>query len=261
MRTKWQSSLTFGDKVKIDLKGNCLWWRHRVSIWENLLDLSRSLNLLDGHSFVHKLHGNERIFKAVQYMDQKIKSSIKFSLTIAVITFVLAAIFSSFSSSLLNNVSWIIGLVIVLLIVLIGIIFDMLGIASTAAKEAPLHAMAAEKVTGAKEAVNIYKNADKFASFCNDVIGDISGIISGSALTIVILDISRLIQGTADPSPQLFLSVFLTSLIAALTVGGKALGKYFAIHSSTKIILLAGKIIYFLQDKLKIKVLPKSNKK
>src|SRR5690625_4631769 len=194
-------------------------------------------------------------------MNQKIKRSIKFSLTIAVITFVLAAIFSSVSSSLLNNVSWLIGLIIVLLIVLIGIVFDMLGIASTAAKEAPLHAMAAEKVIGAREAVLIYRNADKFASFCNDVIGDISGIVSGSALTIVIIDITKLLQGTTESSPQLFLSIFLTSLVAALTVGGKALGKYFAIHSSTQIILIAGKIIYFLQDKLKIKVLPKSNKK
>src|SRR5699024_805720 len=170
-------------------------------------------------------------------MNDKIKRSIKFSLTIAVITFVLAAIFSSFSSSLLNNVSWIIGLIIVFFIVLIGIVFDMLGIASTAAKEAPLHAMAAEKVKGAKEAVNIYKNADKFASFCNDVIGDISGIVSGSALTIVILEITKLLQGTIETSPQIFLNVFLTSLVAALTVGGKALGKYFAINSSTQIIL------------------------
>ncbi len=193
-------------------------------------------------------------------MNDKIKRSIRFSLTIAVITFVLAAIFSSLSSSLLNNVSWLIGLILVLGIVLIGILFDMLGIASTAAREAPLHAMAAEKVTGAKEAVNIYKNADKFASFCNDVIGDISGIISGSALTIVILDISKLIHGTAEPTPQILLSVFLTSLVAALTVGGKALGKYFAINSSTQIILLAGKIIYFIQEKLKIRVLPKTNK-
>ena len=193
-------------------------------------------------------------------MNDKIKRSIKFSLTIAVITFVLAAIFSSFSSSLLNNVSWIIGLIIVFFIVLIGIVFDMLGIASTAAKEAPLHAMAAEKVKGAKEAVNIYKNADKFASFCNDVIGDISGIVSGSALTIVILEITKLLQGTIETSPQIYLNDFLTILVAALTVGGKALGKYFAINSSTQIILLAGKIIFFIQDKLKIRVLSKSNK-
>lgn len=194
-------------------------------------------------------------------MNDKIKRSIKFSLTIAVITFVLAAIFSSFSSSLLNNVSWVIGLFIVLIIVLIGIIFDMLGIASTAAKEAPLHAMAAEKVTGAKEAVTIYKNADKFASFCNDVIGDISGIVSGSALTIVIIQISQLFQGTSEPTVQIFLNIFLTSFVAALTVGGKAIGKYFAINSSTKIILVAGKILYFIQDKLKINILPTTNKK
>ncbi|MBO1004304.1 hypothetical protein ACFSKI_19945 [Pseudogracilibacillus auburnensis] len=190
-------------------------------------------------------------------MNDKIKSSIKFSLTIAVITFVLAAIFSSFSSSILNSVSWIIGLIIVLFIVLIGIVFDMLGIASTAAKEAPLHAMAAEKVVGAREAVKIYKNADKFASFCNDVIGDISGIVSGSALTIVIIEISHILRGTSDPKIQIILSIVLTSIVAAITVGGKALGKYFAINSSTQIMMIAGKIIFFIEKKLKIKVLPK----
>src|SRR5690625_6119991 len=102
-------------------------------------------------------------------MNDKWKRSIKFSLTIAVITFVLAAIFSSMSSTLLSKVSWMIGLIIVLIIVCIGILFDMLGIASTASKEAPLHAIAAEKVLGAKDAVIIHKNADRFASFCNDV--------------------------------------------------------------------------------------------
>lgn len=189
-------------------------------------------------------------------MNDKVKRSIKFSVMIAVITFVLAAIFSSLSSTLLSQVTWLIGLVIVFVIVLIGIVFDMLGIAATAAKEAPLHAMASEKVIGAKEAVNIYRNADKFASFCNDVIGDISGIISGSALTIVIIDITKLLQQTPNSSLQIVLNIVLTSLVAALTVGGKALGKHFAIHSSTNIILISGKIVYFIQEKLKIKVLP-----
>lgn len=123
------------------------------------------------------------------------KKSIKFSLTIAVITFVLAAIFSVISSFVLNDVAWFVGLMIVLLIVVIGIIFDMLGIASTAADEAPFHAMAAEKVKGAKEAVIIIRNADKFASFCNDVIGDISGIVSGAASTVVVLQIAALLNG------------------------------------------------------------------
>src|SRR5690625_5543 len=190
-------------------------------------------------------------------MNEKIKSSIKFSISIAFIIFVLAAIFSSFFSSLLSQVLWIFRLILVLIIVLIGIIFAMLGIASTAAQEAPLNAMAAEKVKGAREAVVIYKNADKFSSFCNDVIGDISGIISGAALTVVIIEISNIFQGGNSASFQLILSVVLTSLIAALTVGGKAVGKYFAITSSTKIILVAGKIIYFFEKHLKIKLLPK----
>lgn len=190
-------------------------------------------------------------------MKSQIKGSIKFSLTIAVITFVLAAIFSIISSSILSGVIWLIGLVIVLIIVLIGVVFDMLGIASTAADEAPFHAMAAEKVYGAKEAVIIIRNADKFASFCNDVIGDISGIVSGTASAIVVLQIAGLLGHGEGSTIQITLSVLLTSIVAAITVGGKALGKYFAIHASTKIIFVAGKVISIIQDKFKINVLPK----
>src|SRR5690625_2222965 len=150
-------------------------------------------------------------------MNPQIKRSLKFSITIAVITFVLAAIFSVISSSILSRVVWLVGLIVVLIIVLIGVLFDMVGIASTSANEAPFHAMAAEKVPGAKEAVNIIRNADKFASFCNDVIGDISGIVSGTATALVVLQITNLL-GKSDGSPlEITLSVMITSIVAALT--------------------------------------------
>lgn len=191
-------------------------------------------------------------------MKSQVKRSIKFSLTIAVITFVLAAIFSVVSSSIMSEVVWSIGLIIVFIIVLIGVAFDMLGIASTAADEAPFHAMAAEKVTGAKEAVIIIRNADRFASFCNDVIGDISGIVSGTASTIVVLQVANLLGHGEGSTLQITISVLLTSIVAAITVGGKALGKYFAINSSTKIIFFAGKVISLIENRLKIKVLPKN---
>ncbi|HLR66411.1 hypothetical protein [Virgibacillus alimentarius] len=192
-------------------------------------------------------------------MNSKIKRSIKFSFTIAVITFVLAAIFSIISSSLLNEVVWIIGLIIVFIIVFIGIVFDMLGIAATSASEAPLHAMAAEKVKGSKEGIIIIRNADRFASFCNDVIGDISGIISGTASAIVVLQIANLFEKGEGSFLQIALNVFITSLVAALTVGGKALGKFFAVNASTDIIIITGKIISFIEKKLKIKILPRNN--
>lgn len=193
-------------------------------------------------------------------MKLQIKRSIKFSLTIAVITFVLAAIFTIISSSLLSGVVWIVGIFIVLIIVAIGVIFDMLGIASTAANEQPFHAMAAEKVPGAKEAVVIIRNADKFASFCNDVIGDISGIVSGTATAIVVLQIATILGQNDGSTTQIILSVVLTSIVAAITVGGKAMGKYFAINSSTSIIFFAGKMVALIEKNLNIKVLPKKDK-
>ncbi|SHG67311.1 hypothetical protein [Virgibacillus chiguensis] len=191
-------------------------------------------------------------------MKSHVKRSIKFSLTIAVITFVLAAIFSVISSSILSGVAWFIGLFIVFVIVFVGVIFDMLGIASTAANEAPFHAMAAEKVAGAKEAVIIIRNADRFASFCNDVIGDISGIVSGTASAIVVLQMANILGHGEGSSIQIIISVVLTSVVAALTVGGKAMGKFFAINASTKIIFFAGKVISIMENKFKISVLPKN---
>ncbi|WP_117149453.1 MULTISPECIES: hypothetical protein [Paraliobacillus] len=187
----------------------------------------------------------------------QIKKSIKFSISIAVITFVLAAIFSVISSSILGEVMWVVGFIIVLLIVLIGIVFDMLGIAATAADEVPFHAMAAEKVSGSKEAILIVRNADRFASFCNDVIGDISGVISGTASAIVVLQLANGFGQGDGSTLQIVISVIMTSLVAALTVGGKALGKYYGIHSSTRIVFFVGKVIAFVQNKTKIEILKK----
>ncbi|MBM7552342.1 hypothetical protein [Thalassobacillus pellis] len=188
-------------------------------------------------------------------MLNQFQKSLRFSISIAVITFVLAAIFSVVSSSLLSGFIWIFGLVIVLIIVLIGVIFDMLGIAAAAASEPPFHAMAAEKVPGAKQAIIIVRNADRFASFCNDVIGDISGIVSGTASAIVVIQLVNTFGHDDGSTLQIVISVLMTSTVAALTVGGKALGKTFAIHSSTKIIFFAARLIAIVEDKTKIKLL------
>lgn len=187
-------------------------------------------------------------------MDNKFKRAVQFSLSIAVITFVLAAIFSVISSSVLSGVIWIFGLVIVLIIVLIGVVFDMLGIAATAADETPFHAMASEKVPGAKEAIVIVRNADRFASFCNDVIGDISGIVSGTASAVVVIQLANSFGYNEGSTVQIVISVTLTSIVAALTVGGEGFRKSFAIHSSTKIIFTAAKVIAWLEKRLKVKI-------
>ncbi|MBR7554170.1 hypothetical protein ACFFJI_08020 [Allobacillus sp. GCM10007491] len=189
-----------------------------------------------------------------------LKRSIKFSIGIAVITAVLAAIFSVISNASLEGTSWYLGLLIVLFIVLIGVFFDMMGVAAAAANEKPFHSMASEKVNGAREAIVIVRNADRFATFCNDVIGDISGIISGAASTLVVIQLAVVLQSDVT-NLQFILNIILTSFVAALTVGGKAIAKTYAIHRSTNIILVVGKMFAFFDKKLHIKILPDLKKK
>lgn len=190
-----------------------------------------------------------------------LRKSINWSLGIAVITFVLAAIFSIVSTYTLSGASWAVGMLIVLMIVFVGIFFDMIGVAATAADEVPFHAMASEKVNGARQAILIVRNADRFANFCNDVIGDISGIISGTASAIVLVQVTMALGADENGPTQFIISVIFTSIIAALTVGGKALGKTFAIHLATDIVFQVGKLFYFSEVKLKLKLLKDNREK
>ncbi|MCT8138707.1 hypothetical protein H1D32_13730 [Anaerobacillus sp. CMMVII] len=185
----------------------------------------------------------------------KIRNSLNWTLAIAVITLVLAALFSIVSTFILSGVTWGVGLLIVLVIVLVGVVFDTIGVAATAADEAPFHAMAAERVPGAKAAVLITRNADRFANLCNDVIGDIAGIISGTASAFVVMQLAMQIGQGDNSTYQFWISVIFTSVVASLTVGGKSLGKTIALQYATPIIFQVGRLFYLLEVKLKINIL------
>lgn len=165
----------------------------------------------------------------------------------------MAIVFSIISNSVLEGVGWGIGMVIVLLLVLIGVFFDIMGLSAAAAKETPFHAMASEKVIGAKQAIAIIRNADRFSNFCNDVIGDMTGVISGSAVVIVVTNLLYSI-GAESTLMKTIMGIFFTGLVSALTVGGKALGKSLAISYATSIVLLIGKFFYILETKFHIRL-------
>jgi len=148
-------------------------------------------------------------------------------------------------------VSIIVSLVLLFVIILVGIIFDVVGVAVAAADETPLHAKCAKKLYGAGHAVKLVRNADKVASFCSDVIGDVCGTISGAVGAIIVVRI--LLQ--APTINEVVLTILMTSLIAGFTVAGKAFGKYFAIRKATYIIFQTGKILEWMEKNLHIKVL------
>ena len=135
-----------------------------------------------------------------------------------------------------------VAFLILLAIVLIGIIFDIIGVAVTSADEKPFHSMAARKVPGAQEAIKLLRSAEKVSSICNDVIGDVCGVVSGSASAAIA---AQVLQKVSFSWPQM-VTLLMSALVAGLTVGGKAVGKTFAINSCTMIVQMVGKLIWAL---------------
>ncbi|MBN9653411.1 hypothetical protein J0K78_03955 [Halobacillus sp. GSS1] len=172
----------------------------------------------------------------------------------------LASIFSSISTFVLSNASIVLGIITVFFFILIGVISDTIGLSAAAAKEYPFHAMASKRINGAKESVQICKNAEVFSSFFNDVVGDICGIVSGSASAAVVLQLSLMAGQNDDSIYYSITAIIFTSIVAGLTVGGKALCKEIAIRGSTKIIFMLGKIIYLLETKLSIRIFSREKK-
>ncbi|MDR0889986.1 MAG: hypothetical protein LBM28_04990 [Oscillospiraceae bacterium] len=159
-----------------------------------------------------------------------------------IITVLISSAFSFLSSEAMAGAGLVEAFVVLLVIVLIGILFDVIGIAVTAASEKPFHSMAAKKVTGAAEALALLRNADKVSSICNDVVGDVCGVISGSASAAIA--VRALSAGGSNAVAQLLMSAF----VAGLTVAGKASCKHFAMRQSTGILHVVSKCIYYIKS-------------
>ncbi|MBY6275667.1 hypothetical protein, partial [Symbiobacterium thermophilum] len=150
------------------------------------------------------------------------------------------------SSLALNRVNTIVAFLIVLVLIGVGIVFDILGTSVTAAELPPLNSMASKKVPGAKQAIWLVKNADAVANFCNDVVGDVAGAVTGAAGATVALRLSLVLQGNSWLEQAL--SLLIIGVISGLTVGGKAAGKSFAIESATIVVMTAGRVIYWAEQ-------------
>lgn len=181
-----------------------------------------------------------------QKKKSKKKVNIKWIITIFLSTMVISAVFSTISNMLLGQAGLVPAFFILLVIVLIGILFDIIGVAVTAADVKPFHSMAAHRVPGAQEALKLLRNAEKVSSFCNDVVGDICGIISGTASASIVLLILANRQ-SVGMGAQL-LEIGMAAVVSGLTVGGKAVGKTFAMTKSTSIVHCASKVIYYIKS-------------
>ncbi len=180
----------------------------------------------------------------------------KWVLVVSAWTFVLSVVISLASEMLLENIrSLLLSVLILIIVITVGVIFDTIGIAAAAANEVPFHAKAAKKIFGAKQAIYLVRNADQVSNFCNDVIGDISGILSGVIGAAIVF---RFVAEQPDLD-RAFLSILVTGLVSSLTVGGKAVGKIVALENANSIMFMVS-VVLTRFDQVLPGIVPVNNK-
>ncbi len=166
---------------------------------------------------------------------EKEHSKWKWFIQVFITTFILSIVFSYISTNGVTNLNLIASIIILIAVIGVGIFFDIIGVAVTVAEESEFHAKATKKVDGAKTSIKLIKNAAKVANICADVIGDVCGVLSGA--------ISALIAAKLTEKTGTDLQFIISALVAAVTVGGKALGKEVANNKSTSIVHFVGTLL------------------
>ncbi len=153
----------------------------------------------------------------------------------------LSAVLSFLSTEALSGAGYVAAVLVLLFFILLGIVFDMVGVAVTAADPRPFHSMAAHKEKGGREAIKLLNNANRVSSFCNDVVGDICGIVSGTTAAVIVTQLQHSLSTTS-----VLLSIGITALISGVTIGGKAIGKNIAIDDCTNVVHRVARILHAL---------------
>lgn len=168
------------------------------------------------------------------------------TLKITIITFFLSAFFSFFSEITTTHTGIVIAGILLIILVLINIIFDGIAVSVTSCDLAPLLSLASRKVPASKIAVRLVKNAEKVSNICADVIGDVCGIISGACAVAIVSKFIAMTNNTKDS----LITIILSSIVAAITVGGKAYLKEVAIKNSKDMVMFTARLLnIFIKDK------------
>lgn len=173
---------------------------------------------------------------------QKKSGNLRWIVTIFFVTIIVSSAISFLSSTILDGVGLAVAFVVLMIIVMFGILFDIIGVAMISASEKPFHSMASKKIPGAVEALALLRNAEKVSSICNDVVGDVCGVVSGSASAIIA------VKAFSSISSNTVSQLIMSATVAGVTIAGKAIGKNLAMRKSTQIVHIVSKAIYFIKS-------------
>lgn len=197
------------------------------------------------------------MFRSEDFVSKKEKdkqSKQKWVFTVVCLSFGLSVVMSFVTSLFVESAGLLVALLSLIVLVMIGIITDVIGTAVTSADEQPFIAMASKRILGAKQALQLIRKAERVSSILNDVVGDIVGIISGSAGSVIAVYLVSLGMRSA------IASMLITAFTSAFMIGGKAYGKGLAIANSDRIVLTVGRVMALFEKKNKRKQKKKTRK-
>ncbi len=186
----------------------------------------------------------EKTVKKKKQKKKRIPGWLSWGLSVLFLSFGLTVLFSFLTEISIKGSPVYICVIVLIVLLFLNIGCDMIANAIITCQPDAFHAMASNKIKGAKRAVTLCKNATKLGSVFADVIGDICGIVSGAAGAVLVVYIAAIADGNIW---EIVSSILVSAVIGALTVGGKAIFKHFAIKYNKQIVFSFAKFTTFFK--------------
>ena len=184
----------------------------------------------------------EKTVKKKKQKKKRIPGWLSWGLSVLFLSFGLTVLFSFLTEISIKGSPVYICVIVLIVLLFLNIGCDMIANAIITCQPDAFHAMASNKIKGAKRAVTLCKNATKLGSVFADVIGDICGIVSGAAGAVLVVYIAAIADGNIW---EIVSSILVSAVIGALTVGGKAIFKHFAMKYNKQIVFSFAKFTTF----------------
>lgn len=168
---------------------------------------------------------------------------LSWGLSVLFLSFALTVLFSFLTEVSIKGSPVYICVIVIIVLLVLNIGCDMIANAVITCQPDVFHAMASNKIKGAKRAVTFCRNATRLGSIFADVIGDICGIVSGAAGAALVVYIAA----SGGTTVELIVSIGVNAVIGALTVGGKAFLKHFAMKYNKQIVFGFAKFTTFFK--------------
>ncbi len=134
------------------------------------------------------------------------------------------------------NLPAFISIFVIVFFIVVSVIFDMIAVSVTSMDTKKLEKFSGQK--GYQTAIKLCQNTEKVSSFCGDVVGDICGILSGAGGVSLVVNLN-----IVDSNVYFIVTCLVSSLIAGLTIFGKAIMKSFSVDHCEIVVMKTGQIL------------------